>query len=433
MSRLDAHIPSADSPWDRRSAAHLLRRAGFSPRESELREALRDGLSATVDRLLRDETESERFSELDALGEPLAVRDEIGRLRGWWLLRCVHTTHALRARMALLWHNHFATSNEKVRSPALMLRQLRTIERHALGTLRELLRAIARDPAMIVWLDGNENVKGRPNENFARELFELFTLGVGNYGEADVRDAARAFTGWHQRRGEFHFAVLEHDASDKRVLGAAGALDGENVIDAALATPACAVFIATKLLREFVTPTPDEPLVRELAGVLRGNGYDLAATMRTLLQSRAMFEAGTYRARIKSPAELAVGVARSLELRVPADALARATEQMGQRLFEPPSVKGWDGHRAWLDSATMLVRLNSVGAAAAHESFRPLELCSRYEARDAAARIALLAELTLDGVVPPGIADALRDAGDDDAALRRAARTLMSSPEYQMA
>lgn len=434
MSVLSPFQPSAERPWDRGAAGHLLRRAGFAPSEAEVRAVLRDGPQAAVARLVGAADESPRFEELDALGEPLAARNDIEALRGWWLLRMRHTQRPLHARMALFWHNHFATSHAKVGSAALMLQQLRTFERHGLGRFEQLVQAVSRDPAMIVWLDGQANVKGRPNENYARELLELFTLGVGNYSELDIREAARAFTGWQQRQGRFHFGRSDHDDGHKTVFGRSGRFDGDDVVRLAVEQPACAPFLAGKLLRELVCPEPPAELVDALAARLRETQFDLAATLTTLLSSEAMFEPRWRRTRIKSPVEFMLGVVRSLEMQMPAPALAEAVSQMGQPLFEPPSVKGWDDHRAWLNSATMLVRLNAVARATSQKSFRPAELRERYELRTLDDVLAFCRNLTLDGDVPQAVQQQLDeiDGGSDDV-LRRALRVLLATPEYQMA
>ncbi len=426
--------PTVQRPWDRVAAAHLLRRAGFEPSEAEVRSALQQSPGEVVARLIRDTRESERHDELDQRGATLATRsNEIGPLRGWWLLRMRHTLRPLHARMALFWHNHFATSNAKVRSPGMMLQQLRTFERFGLGGFGQLLIEVSRDPAMIVWLDGEQNVRGRPNENYARELFELFSLGVGHYTERDIKEAARAFTGWHQRNGVFHYVPLEHDERPKSVLGRDDVQTGEDVVAAALAQPACAEFIATKLLHEFVTPRPTSELVAAVAGKLRETEYDLGATLETLLASAAFFDPAVRRTRIKSPAELAVGIARSLELRVPADAMSDAVAQMSQALFEPPSVKGWDGQRAWLNSATMLVRLNTATAAVALEGFDPGKLRDAYDLKSRDDVLDFATRLTLDGESPAGVKDALAAvSGALDEILRNSLGILMSSPEYQM-
>ncbi len=423
--------PTATHPWDRRAAAHLLRRAGFAPDESSIRRAVEEGVDATIERLLSDEPDCAAHRELDDLGKALAVRNDIDRLRGWWLLRMCRTERPLRARMALLWHDHFATSNTKVASAALMLQQLRTLERHALAPFEQMLLAVARDPAMIVWLDGNLNIKGRPNENFARELFELFSLGEGNYTEDDIREAARAFTGWHQRRGRHRFVPGNHDDGGKTVLGTTGRLNGDDVVRIALRQPACGRFLADRLLREFVTPAPDPELRTALAATLRRGDYDLAATLRVLLRSAAFHDPRHYRARIKSPVEFAVGIVRSLGVRAAADELSSATSQMGQRLFEPPSVEGWKGHRAWLNSATMLVRMNAATTAVEPQRFDPDALLAEHAASEDPA--GFFGNLLLDGVVPAALRaelDGIGGAGADRT--RRQVRLLLTAPEYQL-
>ena len=434
MSLLSPFEPIATRPWDRAAAQHLLRRAGFAASEAEVRQALDEGPRACVERLVAPGPDSPRHDELDETGKGIALRNDIGLLRGWWLLRMAHTRRPLHARMALFWHNHFATSNAKVRSSALMLQQLRVFETHALGRFEALLQAVSRDPAMIVWLDGTLNSKGRPNENYARELFELFSLGVGHYSEQDIKQAARAFTGWHTRGGAFYFSRLEHDDGGKSVLGASGALDGDDVVRAALQQPSCSLFIAGKLLREFLCREPPEELIEEFAGVLRSSGYDLAVSMRTLLGSEAMFEPRWYRARIKSPVEFAIGVVRSLGLEgVSAAALADATSQAGQRLFEPPSVKGWDGQRAWLNSATMLVRLNGA-TKAVDTALKPAAFRDAHSLRDAAEIARFCETLILDGRPPESIRAAYpAESGDLDGYVRGVLRCLLTCPEYQLA
>lgn len=425
--------PSADRPWDRAAAQHLLRRAGFAPREEETLAALEDGPRETVRKLVTGGPQSARHDELEPLGKPLALRDDIGGLRGWWLLRLCHTARPLHARMALFWHNHFATSNAKIRNAALMLQQLRVLETHALGKFEMLLQAVSRDPAMIVWLDGKLNAKGRPNENYARELFELFSLGVGHYSERDIKESARAFTGWHERGGAFHFSAREHDEESKIIFGMSGNFNGDDVVRLALGQPACAEFLAAKLLREFVCPKPPVGLVTEFAQTIRSSDFDLATSMTVLLSSDAMFDPRWYRARIKSPVELAVGTVRSLGISgYSASALADFTAQAGQRLFEPPSVKGWDGHRSWLNSATMLVRLN--GAMKATSGVLAGELRGRHSLNDAAAVERFCEELLLDGRVPEAARGAYPAKNENlDSYMRGVAGTLLSCPEYQMA
>lgn len=424
-----------DMPWTRGQATHLLRRAGFCPSEAEIRRAVAEGLEATVDRLVFSAESGTAHDELDAIGERLAAADNVDRLRAWWLQRLAVTERPLAARMSLLWHDHFATSNVKVRSATMMLNQLRTIERLAMGNFGDLLLAMSRDPAMIVWLDAGDNVKGRPNENFARELFELFSLGIGNYSEADIKEAARAFTGWGQRHGRFVFSSLAHDSGVKTVFGESGPFGGEDIVALCLRQPAAARFVALKLLEEFVTPRPDERLLEAVALHLRTGNFDLSETMRMLLMSEAMFDDRHVRSRVKSPAELTIGLVRSLELRPPAVHLADAVSQMGQRLLEPASVKGWDGGREWINATTMLVRMNAGIEATDPDGparFEPGRLVDQYDLTDRDRVIACACDLTLDGQVPDVLSSQLDLMTEsEEALLARALRVLVTCPEYQ--
>lgn len=429
-------VPGVDGPWDTGAASHLLRRGGFQPSAEEIKVALDAGPAATADRLVRGGEETSRAKELDDIGDSVKHAESIDSVRGWWLKRMVRTSRPLYARMSVFWHNHFATSNEKVQSAPLMMRQLDTIQTHALGKFEDLLLAMSRDPAMIIWLDGDSNIKGRPNENYARELFELFSLGVGHYTEKDIKEAARAFTGWHQRQGEFRFFERDHDTSSKSVLGSSGNFGGEDVVKLAVQHPACSRFLATKLLQEFLTPDPAPPLVEAMAGRLRETQLDVGESLRTLLSSKAMFDVRYRRARIKSPVEFVVGICRSLETRAPVRALIDSVNQMGQRLLEPPSVKGWNGHRAWINSSTTLLRLSGVQRLTDADGggiLSPAELRSRHglDTREKVIEFACL--VTLDGVVSPEIASEMKGlTGELDQVLRGALRVLMSTPEYQM-
>lgn len=443
MSHLDPYRPTAARPWDAPTASRFLRRVGFAASPAEVDAAVELGLAGSIDRLFLGQDESaasQRHDEIDRLGERIARRSpgEIGALRGWWLHRMAHSNRPLRERMLVLWHDHFATSHAKVASSPLMLRQLRTFEKHVFGDFGDLLRAVSRDPAMIIWLDGDDNVKGRPNENYARELLELFSLGIGNYGEVDIRETARAFTGWHQRNERFRFSERSHDGGAKTLFGSTGAFDGDDVIEILLRQKACARFLATKLLREFLTPDPPDELVGELAAEIRQRRFRIEPTLRTLFASTAMFDPRWFRSRIKSPVELLIGLVRPLELTAPAAALAGACSQMSQRLFEPPSVAGWSGHRGWLDSATMLVRLNSTVSAIAGSGdsgirFRPDAVRRQHGLDDRESVEAFCRQVALDDDVPETLRNRLDAAtGSLDDVMREGLQLLLSSPEYQL-
>jgi len=269
------------------------------------------------------------------------------------------TRGPLGEKMTLFWHNHFVSSLQKVRSPQLLYRQNALLRSHALGNFGGLLHAVARDPAMLVYLDNAISRKGQPNENFARELMELFTLGEGTYSEQDVKEAARAFTGWSvdPDSGDFMFRQPAHDDGVKTILGRSGSFDGRAVLDILLAQPQTAEFVTGKLWREFVSPVPDPVEVRRIASAFRASGYDIRVALNALLVSDAFYAPQNRAALIKSPVELVVGTLRQFDFTTAGVMpFVVTTNQLGQRLFAPPNVKGWPGGEAWINSTTFLAR-----------------------------------------------------------------------------
>jgi uncharacterized protein (DUF1800 family) len=303
-----------------------------------------------------------RLKDLSDEEKKALLKQEIQRgisLRGWWYQEMLATPSPLTERMTLFWHNHFVSSQQKVKLAQPMYRQNVLLRRHALGNFGTLLHDIAKDPAMIIYLDSASNRRGQPNENFAREVMELFTLGVGHYGEQDVRDAARAFTGWSLDRatGEFRFYRFLHDGGEKTVLGRNGNLDGDDVLDILLEQPATAGFVVTKLWREFVSPEPDSAEVKRLAAVFRASRYEVKPVLRALFLSDAFYAKDNRAALIKSPVELLVGTARLFGIEgLDSRLFALAGRQLGQDLFGPPNVKGWPGGEDWINSTTLLGR-----------------------------------------------------------------------------
>lgn len=354
--------PDAKTPWDLRSAGHLFRRATFGANIGELRQAVKDGPAATLDRLFAEDPKLPAREEfLAQMGEKIADTGDAEKLRGWWLYAMLHSLFPLREKLTLFWHDHFATSINKVNEAGHMYRQNQTLRKHALGKFGPMLLAIAQDPAMLIWLDSNANLKSRPNENFAREVMELFSLGVGNYTEKDIREAARAFTGWHEDDGKYSFTKSQHDDAPKTFLGKTGNFNGDDILRILLEQPTCARFLVRKLYRFYISEqyTPPDRFIEPLAESLRKSDYDIKALLRTMLSSRHFFSAYAYRQRIKSPVEFAVGAAWTLvERNFPQGALTAWLDAMGQTLFAPPNVKGWPGGTAWLNTSTVLIRSN---------------------------------------------------------------------------
>ena len=285
---------------------------------------------------------------------------ETRRLALWWANRMVTTPRPLEEKMTLFWHGHFATSEGKVRDYRLMLGQNRMLRRLATGSFRDLLLGIMRDPAMLVYLDNGENVKDHPNENFGRELLELFTMGVGNYTERDIREASRAFTGWTNEVTRFRFDASLHDEGSKEFLGRRGRFGGEDIIEIILEQPATAEFIASKIYRFFVREDISTPVRKALGALLSESGYEIKPLLQTIFLSRDFYSSRSVGTQIKSPVQLVVSTYRRLGVsRSPTvPDFNQLTGRLGQSLLYPPNVAGWEGGSTWITPASLLDRGN---------------------------------------------------------------------------
>lgn len=357
--------PTADHPWTRRLAAHLYRRAGFGATDAELNAAAKLGPAGAVERLCNppfdaSATEFERTSQM--LARRTAFTGDSQQLAAWWLHRMRNTPDPLREKLTLFWHGHFATSAAKVEKPALMLAQNRLLRRHAAGKFEEMVKAISRDPAMLIYLDSTSNRRIRPNENYARELLELFCLGAGNYTEAEIKEVARAFTGWEVRGDRWAFNRIQHDAGTKSFLGRGGNFGGDEAVKVVLDSPAAPRFIARKLIRYFIfdEPTAPDALVEPVARHLRETDFEIGPAVKRMLGSGLFFSEYAVGRKVRSPVELGMGLLRSLGATSNLVKLAAALGTLGQSLFHPPNVKGWDGGRTWINSSSLLGRANFV-------------------------------------------------------------------------
>lgn len=359
-------------------ARFFLARTGFAPSSSEvssfehltrqqavdqvLRESISQAITpppAWVDqplvsfRQFKDKSEEEKKAHRE-----MEIKQGFD-LRGWWLREMLATPSPLTERMTLFWHNHFVSSQQKVKYSQLMYRQNMLLRSQALGNFGALLHAVSKDPAMLIYLDNANNRKGAPNENFAREVMELFTLGEGHYTEQDIKEAARAYTGWSidPETGEYKWRPFIHDTGSKTVLGQSGNFSGDDVLDILLAQPACAEFIATKLWREFISPNPDPAEVARIARHFRDSHYEIKVALRELFLSPAFWAEKNRGTLVKSPVELVVGTLKQFNFTYD-DPLpfTFAVAQLGQNLFSPPNVKGWPGGDAWINSSTLLAR-----------------------------------------------------------------------------
>jgi uncharacterized protein (DUF1800 family) len=461
---LEPFVPSPRDPWDQEKAAHLLRRAGFGPLPREVAAAAAVGPERAVDALflfpppptvppsaLEDARAAER--RLDAELELLRASHErpkdhpelrdyyqeviqahgraIVETTSWWLDRMATGPAPLQEKLVLFWHGHFTSAFGDVHDAMAMYNQNQLFRANAAGNFAQLLDRVARDPAMLVYLNNDQNLRGHPNENWARELMELFTMGIGRYTEDDVRESARAWTGWtladerfYEGRRTFAFKPQQHDDGQKTFLGQTGNWDGTDVMRIILAQPATPQWIAGKLARFFVSPEPPPAVVEALAGALRQQNYEIAPVLGALFRSRAFYRPEVIHAQVKSPTEYVVGAVRHLGVEDPDwIRLGGAMTLMGQHLFFPPTVAGWNGGAEWINSGTVFTRsdvaaaliagrlgapnlapLASPGAITAHLLARPL----------AAARQGVLAQTSADSV-------------------NGAIHLVMTLPEYQVA
>ena len=354
---------------------HLMLRAGFGIAPWELESFKNKPLSELVTQLFVD---SEKYKDIKYLPYPLNEREqqegaggaklvklffksfaELEQLNEQWLYKMTHTQAVLREKMVFFWHNHFATS---VNFGYLMQEQNNTIRRHALGNFGDLLHAMAKDPAMILYLNNHQNVKGNPNENFARELMELFTLGVGNYSEQDIKEAARAFTGWSlSNSGAYTFNPDKHDAEEKTFFGEKRNFSGEQIIDTLLKNKQTARFVTTKIYKEFVNHDVNKDLIEVLSDLFYQSNYDIATLMRAIFSASWFYDEQNIGTKIASPVELIVRFKKYFQLEfLKTKQLINYQKALGQVLFFPPNVAGWKGQTAWIDSASLLIRLSSI-------------------------------------------------------------------------
>lgn len=379
-------------PWNERLAAHLLRRAGFGGTAAEVRrlatmpmhaavdsmvnfastsalpappqlydprQILRQNVMGTLRALMGDDAQRREIFKEIRKGE----RDSVIGLQQWWLERMLNTPAPLQEKMALYFHGHFTTATiQKGVTPQMTFDQNQLFRDNALGNLRDLTWQVSIDPAMLIYLDNAKNDAQHPNENYARELMELFTMGVDHYTEQDVRESARAWTGWivPRRTGKAMFVASRHDNGSKTFLGKTGNFSGRDIVDVIYQQPACAAFWANSLLNFFVYNNPEPQLVDAVAKLIRKNDYDLRPVMSTLLRSNVFYSGRAYRALVKSPVEFVVGTYKSFDLKQVDRSAQRALVQMGQILFYPPNVAGWPGGANWLTSQTMIARENFV-------------------------------------------------------------------------
>ncbi|MDQ2824527.1 MAG: DUF1800 domain-containing protein [Verrucomicrobiota bacterium] len=440
--------PLSAEKWNEQTAAHLLNRAAFGATPAEIEAARKKGVAAVVHQLVDVAAETadvprpawahprniremrmaaralkdDPAQRKDKMREIRMMEDEnILDLRRWWLDRMINGPAPLLEKMTLFWHGHFATSVQKAKDAYWMWLQNDTLRRNAFGNFAVLTKKMSRDPAMMIYLDLQQSRKEHPNENWARELMELFTVGIGNYTEQDIREAARAFTGYRidMTTQQFRFAPFQQDRGSKSFMGRSGAFSGDEVIDILVKQPACAQFIGRKLWRYFVEDDPSPQIVDVIAGRIRAHNYEMRPVLREIFSAEEFYSERAMRTQIKSPVQYLVQTAKLLETQLPSPIVAQnAMRQMGQILFAPPNVKGWDGGKAWISTSTLLFRYNFANYLINGDAMLPVNAPARGKGAGPGFRRAALAgqiqrdPIEIGKLVPANLRDKPRELID---------------------
>lgn len=351
---------------------HLYWRAGFGASWQDLQALQNTTLQSEIQKLIKNakkepkalivvEGSSPSFQDIKLMDKEekkdlrKEVRQGVRLLNSAWIEEMQISDSPLREKMAFFWHGHFACQHKNVFHAQI---QLQTLRKHALGSFRELLHAIAKDPAMISYLNNQQNRKGKPNENFARELMELFTLGRGNYTEQDIKESARAFTGWGFNGDEYFFRRIFHDFDSKTFFGKTGNFNGDEIIDMILAKKETALFITQSIYRFFSNKKIDKQKVSQLASNFYKSDYDIAKLMEEIFTADWFYAPEYIGSQIKSPVQLLIGITKQLDLRFGNEFSALLIQKvLGQVVFNPPNVAGWKGGNAWIDSSTLIFRM----------------------------------------------------------------------------
>ncbi len=436
---------------------HLLRRAGFGYNQMDLDFFQNLGYGPSVDYLLYPDPHNDNDLN-DILSKENFDFTNIENVKRWWLMKMAFTKNPLQEKITLFWHGHFATSNAKVNQTPLMYFQNQTFRNKGLSHFKDLLQAMLYDPAMIRWLDNQENNVGKPNENFSREVMELFTLGIGHYTEEDVKQGARAFTGYHSRGFNFYFDKNQHDYGEKIYLEQTGKFNGNDIVKILANQPQCANFIAYKLCKFFASDKPSNSLVNDLALTYKKNNGNITTMLYTLFNHDEFKSPVCYRNKIKSPVEYAIGTIKTLEKKKITSDLPKYLASMGQDLFYPPSVKGWDGGTAWIASDTLLARYNFANQIIQNKMdnlendyILPTILIKKYNLNTSNDLISYFSELFIDNDMNPDIHQSFcnylndNDNNNDiinftswddlklDAKLRGIIHLFLTSPMYNIA
>lgn len=460
---------------DREKGAHLLRRFGLGASEAELDFYLQDGLRGAVDRLVDFDSIDEGFHlDIESMGTNAKGQIPMPAVVAWWILRMLQTRHPLQEKMTLFWHNHFATGADKVKVPMNMFQQNEILRRNCVGNFSTLLSEVSKDPAMLIWLDNVYNVRGRANENFAREVMELFTLGIGNYTEKDIQESARAYTGWSLQRkkngpdagpknrgGEFVFRPRLHDDGEKTFFGQTGNYTGDDILAMLCKMPRTAEFITHKIWTFFAYPNPEPELISSLAREFHQSSLDIKTLLRAIMNSSEFYSDKAYRAVYKNPADVVVTTARQLglgeklaELAQPAGGrgnlgpirlMNTAMKGMGMQLLYPPDVSGWAQGAAWITTATMVERIgwaDKLFGGPGEQSLMRFQSYGLFQKDPSpmgvASKLTSIFDAPLGQAKMAKLAEAARKIGGDrvapetaNATAKEVARLIFATPEFQ--
>jgi len=488
-----APLPAAQ--WNEATAAHLLNRAGFGGSPTDIHNLQLMGPDRAVSWLvdyerfpddtpppdwtqnISDGSVTQQAAILRAADPPTRAllsrmegrekNQQMADLRYWWLRRMALGPRPFQEKMTLFWHGHFATSFEKVFSPYFLWQQNETLREFASGFFPQLLTAVSEGPAMLDYLDGERSNKNKPNENFAREVMELFTLGEGNYTEQDIQQLAKAFTGWGMAKDQLHYEyhVNNHDTGPKTIFGQTANYSGEEALQLICQQPACATFIVSKIWRYFVQDQPPPAVVKALANDFVTHGMFIKQLMRTIFRSQEFYAPEVIRAQVKSPVQWLVAASHQLESPLPTEPMTLVMlVQLGQELFKPPNVKGWDGGVAWVTTNSLLDRYNFAAALVEGQrvplpdlmgqmrgfnntldedgllQLGPAPVMGLFSAADLASPDSFLNALQmrfLNGSLNPLRLASMREFVQahmplQEPDIRKAIRLLMSTPEYQL-
>ncbi len=435
-----AYQPDADHPWNLPLAAHLMRRAAFGASWQQLQSALEDGPQTTIDRIVRPEADVAAFDKsLDEYDNAAGRSGNTVALRAWWLRRIIQTPFPLQEKMTLFWHSRLGISNDRVKDAAMMAGHIRLLRGQALGNYTELLDGVMNDPAIFLGYDAQSSRKALPNENLPRQLLARLTLGPEHFGQEDLREASRAFTGWFVLRGDLRFFEREHDTGPKTVLGKKGNWTARDVVRIVLEDPAAPRMLVRELYRWFISESaePDSSLLDPLTDLL-AEDYNVGRVVETMLRSNLFFSSEAYRQRVKSPVEYAVGIVKGLAGTVPTLPLGNDLAGLGQNLFHPPTTKGWVGGRYWLNAATVLGRANLAHAMLAPKGayggkLDPSKTLKDNDRSTPEAAAQFFVDLFLQNDIPQDVSQSLASLSDlNDQSVREYVQRVVTIAEFQL-